>query len=239
MVNNYKVDILAFGAHPDDVECAASGVVLKHIALGKKVAIIDMTAGEMGTHGTPEIRKQEAEKASRILGVSYREGLGIADGGIENTEVNRIKVMEMIRKYQPEVILCNAIYDKHPDHANASNLVEAANFLSGLTNKKTFLNKELQLKWRAPLVLHYVQDYYVKPDIVIDITAYMETKLAAILAYNSQFVTAHNKAPGEILGLLDQIKSTNTIFGRPINARYAEGFTVSRYLGVTSFDSLI
>jgi len=235
----HKVDILAFGAHPDDVECAAAGVLIKHIGIGKTVAIIDLTSGEMGSFGTPECRKSEAETASKILGIKYREQLDLPDGGIENNEENRIKIIQMIRKYQPDIVLCNAIHDRHPDHANAAKLVADASFLSGLKMKKTLDNSTVQKAWRPKAVYHYIQDYYIEPDFVIDISEQMEVKLKAIRAFESQFVTPKIDEPNAISGLIDQIKSTNGIFGRPINVRYAEGFTVSRYLGVNDFYSLI
>jgi bacillithiol biosynthesis deacetylase BshB1 len=238
-MNPYKIDILAFGAHPDDVECAAAGVLIKHIALGKTVAIIDLTAGEMGSYGTAESRKSEAEIASKILGVQNREQLNLPDGSIENNEESRLKVIQMIRKYQPDIVLCNAIHDRHPDHANAAKLVADACFLSGLKMKKTFDDNEEQNAWRPKAVYHYIQDYYVEPDFVIEISLEMDTKLKAIRAFESQFVTANSNDANGIAGLIDQIKSTNSIFGRPINAKFAEGFTVNRYIGVTDFYKLI
>ena len=169
--NQFKVDILAFGAHPDDVECAASGVLLKHITLGKTVVIVDMTAGEMGTFGTPETRKIEADNASKILGIQNREQLGLPDGAVENNEASRLLVIRAIRKYQPEIVLANAIHDRHPDHANAAKLVADASFLSGLKRKETFYNETIQEPWRPKAVYHYIQDYFIKPDFVIDISA--------------------------------------------------------------------
>ncbi|WP_034060840.1 bacillithiol biosynthesis deacetylase BshB1 [Lacinutrix jangbogonensis] len=237
-MNTYKVDILAFGAHPDDVECAASGVILKHIALGKTVAIVDMTAGEMGTFGTPETRTLEAKKASEILKIKYREQLGLADGAIENNEESRLLVIQAIRKYQPEIVLANAINDRHPDHANAAKLVADASFLSGLKKKETLFNGEIQESWRPKSIYNYIQDYFIDPDFVIDISSEMDKKIEAIKAFNSQFVEPKNNQPSSIIGLLDQIKSTNSIYGRPINATYAEGFTVNRYLGVNNFFQL-
>jgi len=227
-----KVDILAFGAHPDDVECAISGTLLKHIAMGKTVAIVDLTAGEMGTYGTAVTRKKESEAAANILGVSFREQLGLTDGSIENNLVNRMKIVASIRKYQPEIILSNAIYDRHPDHANTANLVRDANFLAGLQKIETTSNKGIQDCWRSEYVYHYIQDYFIQPDFVIDISEHMETKIASIEAYESQFKHPKNQNPNSISGLVHQIKSTNTIFGRQINTRYAEGFTVNKYIGV-------
>ena len=163
IMNPNKIDILAFGAHPDDVECAAAGVLIKHISLGKTVAIIDLTAGEMGSFGTPESRKTEAEAASKILGIQFREQLYLPDGDVQNNEENRIKVIRMIRKYQPDTVLCNAIHDRHPDHASAAKLVTDACFLSGLKMKKTLDNITEQNAWRPQAVYHYIQDYYINP----------------------------------------------------------------------------
>jgi bacillithiol biosynthesis deacetylase BshB1 len=238
-MNPNKIHILAFGAHPDDVECAASGVLAKHIGMGKTVAIIDLTAGEMGSFGTAESRKTEADAATKILGIQYREQLDLPDGGIQNDEESRLKVIRIIRKYQPDIVLCNAIHDRHPDHANAAKLVADASFLSGLKMKKTVDKNLKQNAWRPQAVYHYIQDYYIEPDFVIDISSQMDKKIEAIKAFESQFVTPKSDEPNSISGLIDQIKNTNAIFGRPINAKYAEGFTVNRYLGVTDFYSLI
>ncbi len=237
-MNDFKVDILAFGAHPDDVECAAAGVLLKHIALGKKVAIIDMTQGEMGTYGTKEIRYQETLKASKILGLSFREQLYMPDGGLENTEENKQKIIRVIRKYQPEIILSNAVEDRHPDHAMAAKIVNDASFVSGLIKKVTTYDNLVQEPWRPKVIYNYIQDYFIKPDFVIDISNEMDKKMEAIKAFNSQFVAPKNNGPSGILGLLNQIKSTNSILGRQINAAYAEGFTVNRYIGVENFFNL-
>lgn len=238
MIKN-KVNILAFGVHPDDVECSAAGVVLKHISIGKTVAIVDLTAGEMGNYGTAEDRKEEADASAKILGISYRDQLGMPDGGVENTEENRMMIIHSIRKYQPEIVICNAIHDRHPDHANAAKLVADACFLSGLKKKTTYENGNIQQAWRPNAVYHYIQDYMIQPDIVIDISDFIEKKIEAILAFRSQFVSPENRDPNSIMGLLNHIKNTNSIFGRPINAAYAEGFTVNRYIGVSDFYKLI
>lgn len=235
---NTKVDILAFGAHPDDVECAAAGVLIKHITIGKSVAIVDLTAGEMGSYGTVEKRKMEAAAAALILGIKQREQLNLPDGGIENNETNRLLIIEMIRKYRPEIVLANAIHDRHPDHANAAKLVADAAFLSGLKRKKTFYNSSEQEAWRPEAVYHYIQDYFIEPGFVIDITKQMDKKMETILAFESQFVEPKDKQPNSILGLIDQIKNMNSIYGRPINAAYAEGFTTGRYIGVNDFYQL-
>ncbi len=233
-----KIDILALGAHPDDVECAAAGVLIKHIAMGKTVAIVDVTAGEMGSYGTAESRKIEAEAAAKIIGVQHREQLNLPDGGIENNEANRLLLIQTIRKYQPEIIVCNAIHDRHPDHANAAKLIADAAFLSGLKKKETFIDGHQQEPWRPQAVYHYIQDYFIKPDFVVDITNQMEQKMEAILAFKSQFVHPEDNSANSILGLLNQIKSMNSIYGRPINAAYAEGFTSNRYIGVADLFQL-
>jgi N-acetylglucosamine malate deacetylase 1 len=235
---NSTVNILAFGAHPDDVECAAAGVLLKHISMGKTVAIVDLTAGEMGSYGTVEKRKNEAASAAMMMGIKHREQLNLPDGGIENNEANRLLVIEMIRKYRPDIVLANAIYDRHPDHANAAKLVSDAAFLSGLQKKKTFHKSMEQKAWRPDAVYHYIQDYFIEPGFVIDITEQMEKKLETILTFKSQFVEPKDNQPNSILGLIDQIKNMNSIYGRPINAAYAEAFTGERYVGVNDLYQL-
>lgn len=235
---NTKVDILAFGAHPDDVECAAAGVLIKHISMGKTVAIVDLTAGEMGSHGTVEERKHEAAAAAAMMGITHREQLNLPDGGIENNEPGRVLIIEMIRKYRPAIVLANAIHDRHPDHAHAAKLVADAAFLSGLKMKKTFYDSTEQEAWRPEAVYHYIQDYFIEPGFVIDITAQMEKKLETILAFKSQFVEPKDKQPNSITGLIDQIKNMNSMYGRPVNAAYAEGFTAGRYIGVQDFYQL-
>ena len=192
----------------------------------------------MGTFGTPETRRQESLEASKILGIQHREQLSLPDGAIENNEVSRLLVIQAIRKYQPEIVLANAINDRHPDHAIAAKLVADAVFLSGLKKKETFMNEKLQETWRPKVVYHYIQDYFIKPDFVIDISLEIDKKIETIKAFKSQFVTPKKNEPNSILGLLDQIKSTNSIYGRPINATYAEGFTVNKYIGVHDFFKL-
>ncbi|MFN8361926.1 MAG: bacillithiol biosynthesis deacetylase BshB1 [Candidatus Kapaibacterium sp.] len=239
MMSGHKVDIMAFGAHPDDVECAVGGTILKHTAMGKTVAIVDLTAGELGSYGTPQTRKVEAQAAATLLGVSFREQLGLPDGGVVNSEAQRMIVIAAIRKYQPDIVLANAVHDRHPDHAASAQLVADACFLSGLQKIHTMGdNSRAQQAWRPKAVYHYIQDYLIEPDFVIDITAEMDAKMQAILAFTSQFVEPNDKQPGSILGLLNQIKSTNSIFGRPINVAYAEGFTATRYIGVQNLYDL-
>ena len=174
-----------------------------------------------------------------MMGIQQREQLNLPDGGIENNEASRLLIIEMIRKYRPAIVLANAIHDRHPDHANAAKLVADAAFLSGLKKKQTFYNGIEQEAWRPQVVYHYIQDYYIEPGFVIDITEQMDKKMETILSFKSQFVQPKDSQPNSIIGLLAQIKNMNSIYGRPINAAYAEGFTVSRYMGVADFYHLI
>lgn len=206
--------------------------------MGKTVAIVDLSAGEMGSYGTVEERKNEAAAAAVMMGIKQREQLNLPDGGIENNEANRLLIIEMIRKFRPAIVLANAIHDRHPDHACAAKLVSDAAFLSGLKKKKTFYNGTEQLAWRPQALYHYIQDYFIEPGFVIDITEQMEKKMEAILSFKSQFVEPGDKQPNSILGLIDQIKNMNSIYGRPINAAYAEGFTSGRYIGINDFYQL-
>jgi len=236
-----KLDILAIGVHPDDVELSAAGTLLKHIALGKKVGILDLTKGELGTRGNAELRTQEAHKASQILGVSVRERLNLADGFFENNELNQKQIIHIIRKYQPEIVLCNAISDRHPDHGRAAKLTADACFYSGLVKVETLENTHIQLPWRPKAVYHYIQDNYIEPDFIIDITPYMDKKMESIMAYSSQFYDVNSKeleTPISSQNFIDYIKAKSCFFGRSINCDFAEGFTASRTLGVDNLFDL-
>lgn len=233
-----KLDILAFAAHPDDIELACSGTLLKHIALGYKVGIIDLTRGELGSRGSAEIRDEESKKSTQILGIHARENLGFRDGFFEIDEAHLLKVVEMIRKYQPEIILANAVSDRHPDHKRAGDLVARANFLSGLVKIET----KNQSKWRAKSVYRYVQDNYVKPDFVVDISGFEQKKLEAIKAFKSQFFDPNSTEPQTPISkadFLDFILARAKDLGRTINADYAEGFTTERYIGVKNLFDLV
>ena len=232
-----KLDILVFAAHPDDVELACSGTVLKHISLGYKVGIVDMTKGELGTRGSAEIRAEESKNASEILGIQVRENLGFRDGLFEIDEAHLLKVIEVIRKYQPDIILANAKSDRHPDHKRAGDLISRANFLSGLVKIET----ENQAAWRAKVVYRYIQDNFIEPDFVIDISGFETKKLEAIKAFKSQFYDANSTEPQTPISkedFLDFILARAKQFGRPINAEYGEGFTVERYIGVDNLFQL-
>ncbi|MBC7861440.1 MAG: bacillithiol biosynthesis deacetylase BshB1 [Bacteroidia bacterium] len=236
-----KTDILAFGVHPDDVELSCSGTLIKHIELGKTVGIIDLTQGELGTRGTAEIRMKEAAAAKKIMGVTYRENLNMADGFFLNDADHQLKIIEVIRKYQPEIVICNAIEDRHPDHGRSSKLVSEACFYSGLTKIESFFNDKLQHAWRPKAVYHYIQDRFIHPDFVVDVSAQAEKKREAIMAYSSQFYDPKSNEPETPISskeFLETLYSKMSLWGRAINVKYAEGFTVERYLGVENLFDL-
>lgn len=236
-----KVDILAFAAHPDDIELSASGTIMKHIAMGKTVAIVDLTQGELGSRGTIETRYSEAKEASSIMGLSARVNLKMADGFFEITQENKIKIIEQIRYFQPDIILANAISDRHPDHGRGSQLVSEACFLSGLLKVETSLNGESQEKWRPNKVYHYIQDRYIKPDFVIDVSPFVDRKIESILAYKTQFFNPDDKGPKTPISgenFIAFLKGRWREYGRAINVDYAEGFTVERTLGVEDLTRL-
>jgi bacillithiol biosynthesis deacetylase BshB1 len=237
-----KLDILAIGVHPDDVELSCAGTILKHIAAKKKVGILDLTKGELGTRGTPELRTKEAKASAKILGLSIREQLDMADGFFANDEKHQKQIIEIIRKYQPEIVLCNAVNDRHPDHGRAAKLASDACFYSGLIKIETFQGKKKQNAWRPKAVYHYIQDNFIHPDFVIDITKFMDKKMEAISAFSSQFYDPKSKEPmTKISGpeFFEAVKSKNSIWGRSIGVHYAEGFTVERTPGVNSLFQLI
>jgi len=236
-----KLDILAFGAHPDDVELGCSGTIAKEISLGKKVGIIDLTRGELGTRGSVAIRNAESKKATQILGVAVRENLDMRDGFFINDEAHQLKIIEMIRKYQPEIVLCNAIQDRHIDHGKGSKLVSDACFLSGLRKIETSLNGESQQAWRPKVVYHYIQWENLQPDFVVDISGFIDVKMESILAYSSQFYDPNSKEPESPISsknFLDSVKYRALDLGRIIGVAHGEGFTVERYLAVNSLSDL-
>jgi bacillithiol biosynthesis deacetylase BshB1 len=237
-----KLDILAFGAHPDDIELSCGGTIAKEISLGKKVGIVDLTRGELGTRGSASLRDKEAAKASKILGVSVRENLGFADGFFINDKKHQIGIIKMLRKYQPEIVLCNAIDDRHIDHPKGSNLVSDACFLSGLIKIETALDGKQQEKWRPKLVYHYIQWKSIEPDFVVDISGFIDTKNEAILAYSSQFYDPKSKEPESPItskNFIDSVNYRARDLGRLIGVDYAEGFNTERYVAVESLDKLI
>lgn len=237
-----KLDILAFGAHPDDIELGCGGTIAKEIQLGKKVGIIDLTRGELGTRGSAEIRDKEAENAARILGVTIRENLKMRDGFFRNDEAHQMQIIQMIRKYKPEIVLCNAIDDRHIDHGKGSSLVSDACFLSGLRKIVTSLNDQNQEAWRPKVVYHYMQWKNIEPDFVVDISGFEKKKVEAILAYDSQFFNPDTNEPETPIATKNFLESVNyraQDLGRLIGTDYAEGFTVERYLAVNRLTDLI
>ncbi|MCB0409893.1 MAG: bacillithiol biosynthesis deacetylase BshB1, partial [Flavobacteriales bacterium] len=190
-----KVDILAIGVHPDDVELSCSGTILKHIAQGKKVGILDLTIGELGSRGSGELRLVEASNSAKLLGVEFRENIGLADGFFENDKESQLAIIKMIRKYQPEVVLANAVRDRHPDHGRASKLISDACFYSGLLKIETELEGKQQTHWRPKAVYHYIQDRLIKPDFVVDVSEFVDKKIASIQCFSSQFYNPESKEP--------------------------------------------
>lgn len=237
-----KLDILAFGAHPDDVELGCAATLAKEISRGKKVGIIDLTRGELGTRGSAEIRDQEAAKAAEILGVTVRENLRFRDGFFMNNEEHQLKVIEMLRKYQPEIVICNSVKDRHIDHGKGSDLVSNACFLSGLRRIQTSHKEREQEAWRPKLVYHYIQWENIEPDFVVDVSGFMELKIKAVKAYGSQFFDPKSDEPVSPIAtenFLDSITYRARDLGRLIGTDHAEGFTVERFVAVDHLDQLI
>ncbi|WP_299017250.1 bacillithiol biosynthesis deacetylase BshB1 [uncultured Polaribacter sp.] len=237
-----KLDILAFGAHPDDVELGCGATIAKEVSLGKKVGIVDLTQGELGTRGSAELRFIEATNAGKILGVVARENLKFRDGFFINDEKHQLEIIKMIRKYRPEIVLCNAIDDRHIDHGKGSKLVSDACFLSGLLKIETKLDGKLQEKWRPKQVYHYIQWKNIEPNFVVDVTGFMEIKEKAVMAYTSQFYDPKSKEPETPItskNFTDSINYRARDLGRLIGAEHAEAFTTERYVAVENLDKLI
>ncbi len=239
-----NVDILAIGVHPDDVELSCSGTLLRHIAMGHSVGLLDLTRGELGSRGSADIRDAEAADAQRLMGATVRENLRMADGFFTHNEENVRKIITALRKYRPKIVLANAIDDRHPDHGRAAKLTADACFLSGLIRIETYDELgNLQDPWRPDAVYHYIQDRSLKPDFVIDITAFAEKKLELILAYKTQFFNPNAneglQTPISGKSFLDSVQSKDRVFGRLINVDFAEGFTAHKALGVNSLFDII
>lgn len=236
-----KLDILAFGAHPDDVELGAGATIAKEISLGKKVGIVDITRGELGTRGSADIRDVEAANAAKVLGVIIRENLGFADGFFTNDEKHQLAIIKMIRKYQPDIVLCNAVDDRHIDHGKGSKLVSDACFLSGLLKIETTLDGKTQKQWRPKQVYHYIQWKNLEPDFVVEVNKFLEKKVEALKEYKSQFIDLNNNEPETPISsqnFFDSITYRARDLGRLIGEEYAEGFTVERYPAVQSLYNL-
>ena len=236
-----KLDVLVFAAHPDDAELGCSGTIAAQIAQGNKVGIVDFTQGEMGTRGTPEIRLQEAENAAKILGLTVRENLGFQDVFFRDDEEHQLKLIQAIRKYQPEIVLANAVNDRHPDHGKGSSLASKACFMSGLAKIETFQDGIVQSPWRPKFVYHYIQNNYIEPDFIVDISDFWELKIKSIAAFGSQFYNPSSQEPASFISspeFLPFIEARARELGHRINVKYAEGFTVERYIGVSNLFDL-
>ena len=237
-----KLDILAFGAHPDDVELGCGATIAKEVSLGKKVGIVDLTRGELGTRGSAAVRELEAAKSATILGVSARENMGFADGFFINDKNHQLEIIKMIRKYQPEIVLCNAVDDRHIDHPKGSSLVSDACFLSGLLKIETEIGGESQKKWRPKQVYHYIQWKNIEPDFVVDVSDFIDVKQKAVLAYSTQFYDPKSNEPETPITSKNFTESINyraKDLGRLIGVEYAEGFTSERYVAVENLSKLI
>lgn len=237
-----KLDILAIGAHPDDVELGCGATIAKHISLQKKVGILDLTRGELGTRGSAKIRDKEAADAGKMLGIHVRDNLGFADGFFTNDKKHQLELIKKIRQYQPELVLANAMYDRHPDHGRAGQLIAEACFLAGLVKISTKLDGKTQKPWRPKAVYHYAQFLPVEPDFVIDVTGFMEAKVEAIRAFKSQFYDPKSKEPETVISspqFLRNVVERASDLGRIIGVEYGEGFTSSRYVGANNLFELI
>ncbi|MDN5210489.1 bacillithiol biosynthesis deacetylase BshB1 [Fulvivirgaceae bacterium BMA12] len=237
-----KLDMLVFAAHPDDAELACSGTIISHINQGKKVGIVDFTRGELGTRGNPKIRMQEAQKAAEILGLSVRINLGFEDIYFKNDKEHQLEVVKMIRKFQPDVVLANAVEDRHPDHPKASQLTVQACFMAGLKKIETRLDGEDQSAWRPGSVYHYIQSNFISPDIIVDVSDYWEQRMASVKAFKSQFFDPDSKESETYISsaqFLQLLEARATDFGKSIGVKYGEGFTVDKNIGIKSLFHLL
>lgn len=240
-----KLDILAIGIHPDDVELGCSGTIINEVNNGKKVGVLDLSQGELGTRGTIETRYAEAAKAAEIMGIAVRENLKMRDGFFRNDEVHQLQLIAAIRKYQPEIILANALEDRHPDHGRAGKLISDACFLSGLIKIETLDEAgNPQLRWRPKLVLHYIQDRLHEPDIIVDISNVFEQRMAAIEAYSTQFYNPAMEAEGpqtyiSTPDFRDSVIARARMMGKRLGVKYGEGFNTEKSLGIKTLDALI
>lgn len=237
-MDNNKLDLLVIAVHPDDAELGCGGTIVKHARTGKRVGVVDLTRGELGTRGTAESRDQEAGQAAGILGLAIRENLGLRDGFFRNDETHQLRVIQSIRKYRPDIIISNALVDRHPDHGRAGDLVNDSVFLAGLRKIETHADDGTQQAPHRPrLLLQLIQDYYIKPDIAVDVTSHWADKIRAIKAYRSQFHsdTYVSDEPETYISksdFLEYIEGRAREYGKYIGAKYAEGFTCRRLLGV-------
>lgn len=238
-----KIDILAFAAHPDDAELGCSGTLLAHIAAGKKAGIVDLTAGELGTRGTPETRKAEGEASSAIMGLAVRDNLGFSDGFFQNDREHQLRIIQKLRQYQPDIVLLNAIYDRHPDHGRGSELVSESCFKAGLRMIQTLDEAgNEQQPWRPKAVYHYIQDRMITPDLIVDVTPFWEKKMETIRAFKTQFYNPDDTSANTYISspeFLEFVESRAKEFGHVIGVTYGEGFTKERHIGVRNLFDLI
>lgn len=236
-----KLDILVLAAHPDDAELGCGGTIAKHTSMGKKVGVVDLTKGEMGTRGTTESRQQEAAASAKILGLALRENLGLPDGFFRNEKEHQLQVVKAIRRHQPEIVLANAVYDRHPDHGRGADLAFEACFLSGLTKVITEDNGQQQSPWIPKAIYHYIQSQLLTPDFIVDVSAHWEQKMSAVMSFKTQFYDPSSKEPETYIskpGFLQMINARGTEFGQAIGVQFGEGFTVRRVVGVNSLFDL-
>ena len=238
-----KLDVLAIGVHPDDVELGCSGTLITEVQRGKKVGIVDLTEGELGTRGTVATRYKEAAEAARIIGAAARENLKMRDGFFKNDEENQLKVIRVLRKYQPEIVFANILEDRHPDHGRAGQLVYDACFLSGLLQVKTKGDDgREQGKWRPKYLFHYIQDRFYEPDFILDISGVFEQRMASVKAYTTQFHNPDSAEPATYISnpdFLEGITSRARLMGKRIGVQFAEGFITKKNIGLTNLDALI
>lgn len=237
-----KLDILAIAVHPDDLELSAAGTLIKHVQMGQQVGIVDLTRGELGTRGTPELRQQEARAAADIMGISVRENLGMADGFFQNDKEHQLKLVEYIRKYRPDVVIANALEDRHPDHGRAGRLIADACFLAGLSKIETAHNGEQQAAWRPKRVYHMIQDRFLEPDFIVDISTTFAAKMESVKAYKSQFHDPNSAEPLTYIaasGFLNKIEHRASLLGKRIGVAYGEGFICENTIGIAGLDSLL
>ncbi|MEQ9288038.1 MAG: bacillithiol biosynthesis deacetylase BshB1 [Cyclobacteriaceae bacterium] len=237
-----KLDVLVFAAHPDDAELSCGGTILSLVASGKKVGIVDLTRGEMGTRGSAEIRDQESAASAKILGLSVRENLGFSDVFFTNDRQHQIEVVKAIRRFQPEIILCNAVKDRHPDHGKASSLVVQANFLAGLKKVETDIAGQVQDIWRANNLYHYIQTDWIQPDFVVDVSGFWQKRMEAVRAFKSQFFDPDGEQPNTLISspqFIEMLEARAIELGLSIRVKYGEGFTVDRNVGVSDLFSLL
>ncbi len=237
-----KLDLLAFAPHPDDAELYCSGTIVAHVAAGYKCGVIDLTTGEMGTRGTPEIRIREAEESAKILGLHVRENLGFEDVKFLNDWEHQMKVVKLIRKYRPEVVLAPAVSDRHPDHEKAAELVKQACFKAGLQKLETVLDDHSQEAFRPKRIFHYIQNDYIEPDLIVDITGFWEVKYKSIMTFRSQFYNPESHEPETFISskeFMEFIEARARVFGHRIGAQHGEGFTISTTPGVKNLFTIV